>query len=182
MQTIMRTLRPAAAVVAITMAVGSPAYAQTAKTDLSAGYQLAELSQNGFADVFPYGFYVDLSRIVRPTWAVIGEFGGVYRSADGVTVHEYTYQGGVRYFSRMNPRWTPFGQALVGRATAGGGGLDSVSAFTVQLGGGVNGRVTRRLSVRIAVDYRRVFFSETQGGGGENDLRLGLGLVVPLAR
>jgi hypothetical protein len=157
------------------------AYAQ-ATVDLSAGYQLAQLSQNGVADTFPYGFYVDVSGIVRPTWAVAGEFGGVYKSVEGVTVHEYSYQAGVRYFSRANPRWTPFGQALAGRTTAGGSGLDSVSAFSLQLGGGLNGRVTRSLGVRVGVDYRRVFFSESQGGGGENDVRVAVGLVIPLLR
>jgi hypothetical protein len=101
---------------------------------------------------------VDVSGIVGPTWAVAGEFGGVYKSVEGVTVHEYNYQAGVRYFSRANPRWTPFGQALVGRTTAGGSGLDSVSAFSLQLGGGLNGSVTRSLWVRVGVDYRRVFF------------------------
>jgi len=179
---IMGRLRLAAGVGAMVLAACSSASAQAATLDFSAGYQLAQLSQSGVADTFPYGFYVDLSGIVRPTWAVAGEFGGVYKSVEGVTVHEYNYQGGVRYFSRVNPKWTPFGQTLVGRTTAGGSGLDSVSAFSLQLGGGVNGRVTRSLWVRVAVDYRRVFFSETQGGGGENDVRVAVGLVVPLLR
>ena len=160
---------------AIAMAlIGStPAAAQN--VDVSAGYQFARLSQGGSGETFPYGWYVDVAGTVRPMVALVGEVGGVYKSNSGVTAHEYSYQGGVRVFSTMNPMVTPFGQVLLGGSTAGVGG-SSVNAFSVQPGGGVDIKVTTSVGVRIAADYRRVFFSDTNGGG-ENDVRVALGLV-----
>jgi hypothetical protein len=160
--------------------VASPAQAQT---DVAAGYQYARLSQGGSAVNYPAGFFVDVSGVVRPMVALVGEVGGIYKSQDSVTAHEYTYQGGVRVFSAMNPMVTPFGQVLIGGTTAGasGGSGSSVNAFSVQAGGGADIKATDAVRVRVAVDYRRAFFSDTNGGG-ENDVRVALGLVFRVGR
>ena len=169
----------ASVALALTALVSSPAQAQTA-ADLSAGYEFAHFASGGNGITFPYGFYVDVSDTVRPMVAVVGEFGGVYKAENGVTVHQYTYQGGVRVLSTNNPMVTPFGELLVGGASEGGGG-STVNAFSLQLGGGVNVKAAERLWVRLGVDYRRVFFSAADGGG-ENDVRVALGVVFPFGK
>jgi hypothetical protein len=69
---------------------------------------------------------------------------------------------------------------LAGGATASGGGF-SASAFALQLGGGVDVPVMAdKLAVRVGVDYRRDFFSDVNGGG-ENDVRIIAGVVIPFA-
>jgi hypothetical protein len=112
--------------------------------------------------------------------ALVGEGGGVYKSQNGVTAHEYTYLGGVRVFSAVSPMVTPFGQVLVGGATAGGSG-SSVSAFSLQAGGGLNVKLADPIWARVAVDYRRDFFSDVNGGG-QNGIRVALGVVIPFGK
>jgi hypothetical protein len=120
-----------------TTVVASSPQAQT-QMDLSAGYQFAHISpSDGSGLTFPYGWYVDFSDTIRPMLAIVGEVGGIYKSQDNVTFHEYTYQGGARLFSAVTPMVTPYGQFLIGGTTAHGSGT-SVSAFSLQLGGGMN--------------------------------------------
>jgi hypothetical protein len=163
---------------AMTVLASSSAQAQS-KMDVSAGYQFANFMPSGGTGVnFPYGWYVDVSGTVHPMWALVGEATGVYKSQTGGTLNEYSYQGGVRFFSAVTPMLTPYGQVLIGGATAGGGGGSSVSAFSLQAGGGLNVKVADPVAVRVAVDYRRVFFSDVNGGG-QNGVRVALGVVIP---
>jgi hypothetical protein len=163
-----------AVALAITILASSSAYAQ-GSTDVSAGYQFGHVSENGFGDNYPYGWYADVSHIVAPMFAVVGEVGGIYNSEDGITEHEYSYQGGVRVFSVATPTVHPFGQVLLGGVNAGGGG-SSVNAFAFQFGAGVDIKTTAAVGLRVGVDYRRDFFSDTDGGG-ENVVRVVLGVV-----
>jgi hypothetical protein len=168
---------PAAALV-MTVAASSSAQAQPA-VNLSAGYQVAYFSQSS-AETKLYGWYVDVADTVRPMVAVVGEVGGVYSSLLAVSANQYSYQGGIRWFSTASPAVTPFGQVLVGGTTAGGGG-SSISAFSTQLGGGVNVRMVDAVALRFGVDYRRVFFPAANGGG-ENQVRVLAGVAVDLGK
>jgi hypothetical protein len=168
----------AAAPLAMIVAAGSSAQAQS-NVNLSAGYQAAYFSQAG-AETKLYGWYVDVADTVRPMVAVVGEVGGVYSSRLAVSANQYSYQGGIRLFTTASRMVTPFGQVLVGGTTAGGGG-SSISAFSTQVGGGVNVTMVDAVALRFGVDYRRVFFSAA-GGGGENEVRVFAGVVFRLGR
>jgi hypothetical protein len=159
------------------LGVQSPAHAQN-NIDVSAGYQFGHVSQNGFSTTLPYGWNVDVSGAIRPMWAWVGEVGGIYKSENGVTDREHSYQGGVRVFEAVTPMFTPYGQVLLGGLTSSAScsGCSSASAFSVQPGGGVDIKVSPKASARIAADYRRVFFSDTNGGG-RNDFRMVFGVV-----
>jgi hypothetical protein len=166
-------------VLAVTFMLGAQTAAQAQTTqglDVSAGYQFGHVSQNGFGETLPYGWNVDVSGVVRPMWAIVGEVGGLYKSENSVTLREHSYQGGIRGFSAVTPMLTPFVQVLIGGLTSGCSGCSSVSAFSVQPGGGVDIKGTPKIDVRIAADYRRVFFKD-EDGGGRNDFRMVFGVV-----
>jgi hypothetical protein len=165
------------ALAAMVLATSTSAAAQN--LDLSAGYQGGGQLLNGGAqwNTFPTGWYVDLSSAVRPRIAVVGEVGGVYESTN---THEYSYQGGIRLFSSTNPTLTPFAQALVGASTSGTS-ASSMNAFSMQGGGGIEIMPVHRLGIRIAADYRRVFFSGADGGA-QNDIRIAVGAVFHVGK
>jgi len=75
----------------------------------------------------------------------------------------HSYGGGIRISSTRNPKVTPFGQVIVGGATASAEGEESTTAFTLTAGGGVNVPVNDRWGVRAQADYRGIFFEEEDG-------------------
>src|SRR4051812_14123331 len=88
--------------VVVAALAGSAANAQ-AQSSVSAGYQLASLSQGGSRTTYPVGFFVNVAATMAPMVAVVGEVGGVYHALHqlNVTANQYTYQGGVRFFAPM---------------------------------------------------------------------------------
>jgi opacity protein-like surface antigen len=175
-------------------AVAAPAAAQTATTELSAGYQFARTPDLNL----PLGWYVDVAGNVAPMFAVVGEVSGAYKSETiavgtssvDATVRLHTFMGGVRVGARTNPKVVPFGQVLLGAARVSGGvtasgpavsvlaASDADTELALQVGGGVNLLPSGNFGVRLAADYRRIFIS----GGGENDFRVGAGVVIPFGK
>jgi len=101
--------------------------------------------------------------------------------------------GGVtdsRVAARNNPKVVPFGQVLLGAARVSGGVTasgpavsvlalsDADTRFALQLGGGVNLMTLANFGVRLGVDYRRIFITD----GGENEFRIGAGVVIPFGK
>jgi hypothetical protein len=174
--------------------VAAPAAAQTATTEVSAGYQFTRTSDLNL----PAGWYVDVAGNVAPMFAVVGEVSGSYKSETiavgtssvDATVRLHTFMGGVRVAARSNPKVVPFGQVLLGAARLSGGvtasgpavsvlaASDADTEFALQVGGGVNLMTSGSFGVRLGADYRRIFIS----GGGENEFRLGVGVVVPFGK
>ena len=118
-------------------------------------------------------------------------------SSDTFTVdtnaHVYTFLGGPRV-ELPHGRVTPFAHVLAGAATvrqpAGGTysflvtpgphvfGDYRQTAFAFTAGGGVNVRLTDRLSIRaIQLDYLRTQLDEPTGTTGQNGVRMATGLV-----
>lgn len=174
--------------------VAAPAAAQTATTELSAGYQFTRTPDVNL----PLGWYVDVAGNVAPMFAVVGEVSGAYKSetiAVGTSsvdakVRLHTFMGGVRVAARANPKVVPFGQVLIGAArlsgslTASGPAVSVLAAtdadteLALQIGGGVNLMTSGNFGVRLGADYRRIFISD----GGENELRLVAGVVIPFGK
>jgi opacity protein-like surface antigen len=175
-------------------AIAAPAAAQTATTELSAGYQFTRPPDLNL----PLGWYVDVSGNVAPMFAIVGEVSGAYKSETiavgtssvDATVRLHTFMGGVRVAARTNPRVVPFGQVLLGAARASGGvtasgpavsvlaQTDADTEFALQIGGGVNLMTSGTFGVRLGADYRRIFVSD----GGENEFRLMAGVVFPFGK
>jgi opacity protein-like surface antigen len=172
----------------------APAAAQTPTTELSGGYQYTHTPDLNL----PPGWYVDVAGNVAPMFAVVGEVSGAYKSETipvgtssvDATARLHTFMGGVRVAARTNPRVVPFGQVLLGAARVSGGVTasgpatsviavsDADTRFALQLGGGVNLLTSGNFGVRVGVDYRRIFVTD----GGENEVRVVAGVVIPIGK
>ena len=192
-----------AAMCFVALAAALPAAAQDfPRSEFSAGYQMLRLSVDGESETLGKGWYVDVASNINRMFGGVFEVGGSYKSLTETTtsggftgtatadfkIHEI--MGGLRVNSRGNPNVVPFAQVLAGlihgsasaTVTAGTTGSpvfsdsfeDSGSNFGLQIGGGVNMAMTRRLGLRVGVDYLRVF----EEGGGGNAFRFGAGVVV----
>lgn len=184
----------AALACALCALIAAPAAAQTATTELSAGYQFTRTPDLNL----PLGWYVDVAGNVAPMFAIVGELSGAYKSETiavgtssvDATVRLHTFLGGVRVAAGTNPKVVPFGQVLLGAARLSGGvtasgpavsvlaATDADTEFALQIGGGVNLMTSGNFGVRLGADYRRIFIS----GGGENEFRLVAGAVIPIGR
>src|SRR5262249_37607393 len=95
-----------------------------------------------------------------------------------------TYLFGPRISYHRDSRITPFGQVLFGVAHIGGSsGLafsSSNNSFAMTVGGGVDFRVSHRLSSRaLQVDYLLTRFNEFGlGAQNQNNLRVSTGAVL----
>ena len=169
--TLKMALVPAA--LALTLLASASAWAQT---NISAGYQFAHVSVNGSGEIYPAGWYVDGSVGVLPMMALALQIGGIYKSVNGVTLHADEFLGGARLAVKAVPAVTPFVQALIGEVSAGASG-SSNSAFSIQLGGGVDIKSISIFRLRLGADYRRNFFSAAHGGA-DNVFAGMLGVVL----
>lgn len=133
---------------------------------------------------FPLGWFASAGVNLGDGFAVIGEVSGSYATIDlfgtDVDANVHTFMGGARFVRRMD-RITPFAQVLVGLARASGPGdslvhqiRDVVTGLAIQPGGGVDVRLSERLSARVAADYRRIVSEDADG----NALRFTGGLVL----
>jgi peptidoglycan-associated lipoprotein len=114
-----------------------------------------------------------------------GHAGNISGTSNDLTLSAYTVGG--RYRPRLgHSAWQPFGQVLVGLAHAGGslvqGSASTVSnagaVFASSLGGGLDLRVSRRVSFRLAeADYLITTF-DNGGNNHQNNLRAGAGIVL----
>ena len=183
----------AALACALCAVIAAPAAAQTPAAELSAGYQFTRVPDVNL----PLGWYVDVSGNIAPTFAIVGEVAGAYKtetltlgnSSVDTNLKLHTFLGGVRVAARANPKVVPFGQVLLGAARLSGGvtasgpavsvlATDSDTEFALQIGGGVNLMTSGNLGVRLGADYRRIFISD----GGENEFRLVAGVVIPFGK
>jgi hypothetical protein len=111
---------------------------------------------------------------------------GPYEAVDGGSA--YTFLGGPRVSLRSNLRLTPFAQALFGVMHATQVSLcpnctsilPAQNAFTLTAGGGLDLRLTHRLSIRaVQGEYFMTRFDNLATGksASQNDVRLSTGLV-----
>jgi hypothetical protein len=153
--------------------------------------------------MFPLGWYVDIAASANRWLSMVGEVSGAYKvvrltHAPGllrpepipsfpgleVRLHGFMTGGRINVFPDRR-RVSPFAQLLIGglRFSAGlegdmdfedDGSNGSGIFFGIQAGGGVDIRMTERIAVRAAGDYRHMF----QLLDTENQLRLVTGVVV----
>jgi outer membrane immunogenic protein len=99
--------------------------------------------------------------------------GNVNGSNIGLTLTSYTF--GPQYSWRVSSL-TPFGHILVGGAHEAAGQVDA-SAFAMNLGGGLDLRLSHRWSLRLLeADYYLTHFANSVNSH-QNNLRLGAGVV-----
>jgi outer membrane immunogenic protein len=113
--------------------------------------------------------------------SVVGDVGAVHAGSissenDDLTLSTYTV--GVRYSPHVHA-WhlQPWGQVLVGGAHASGSLVAGGGAFASLVGGGLDVRATRRISIRaLEADYLVTTF-DNGSNNHQNNLRIAAGLV-----
>jgi len=127
------------------------------------------------------------SRLWRDLGAVV-EFSGSHTASannSGLGLDLYTLTAGPRYTWRApNTRLTLYAQALVGGAFGrnsmfpnGAASPTSDNALAMRFGGGVDARLTHRISLRLVqADWQRTYLHNGDNNV-QNSLRLGFGVV-----
>jgi opacity protein-like surface antigen len=139
--------------------------------ETSAGY--AFMRDTTTEENFPAGWYFSAATNLNHWFGLTGELSGAHKKVAGIVPIEvqanlYTFMGGPRFFIRHG-RIVPFAQVLAGAAhlrwkateppdLPGPTGADTKFAF--QPGGGVTVLLADNVSVRGAVDYRRLVFTD----------------------
>ena len=139
--------------------------------EVSAGY--AYMRDTTTEENFPAGWYFSAAANLNHWFGLAGEVTGAHKKLthfEPATVKAdfYTFMGGPRFFVKRG-RIVPFGQVLAGgahlrwKASGSIGTLDPTDTdtkFAFQPGGGVTVLLTPNVSVRGAVDYRRIVFTD----------------------
>lgn len=126
--------------------------------------------------------------------AIVGDFGGQYKTVLGVPMNSYQFLFGPRLLVRKN-RVTPFVHALFGGMRTGIGsttilGVTTPAVATTGLGMGIGGGLDINLSNRLALRAIQFDWTPMHVGGttvlgvtvpgvwATNQVRIGIGLVV----
>jgi len=126
--------------------------------------------------------------------AIVGDFGGQYKTVLGIPMNSYQFLFGPRLLVRKN-RVTPFVHALFGGMRTGIGsttilGVTTPAVATTGLGMGIGGGLDINLSNRLALRAIQFDWTPMHVGGttvlgvtvpgawATNQVRIGIGLVV----
>jgi hypothetical protein len=121
-----------------------------------------------------YGWQASIAGNFHRNIGVVGDFGGQYKTIDGVSVHAYEYLFGPR-FSVRAVKATGFFHALFGGLSVGGEGF-SENGFMMGFGGGVDVNAGRRIAVRvIQFDWLP---NRIEGDWSSSEFRVGFGIVI----
>lgn len=169
-----------------------PAAAQQApKVEISVGYSpvRSNLVSPGGCCFGMNGATGSVAYNVKPWLGLVGELGG-YHAGNiknaGADLNLFSYLFGPQFYFRRSEWITPFGHVLLGGAHAGGTlftgtpgapGLGAQTHFAAAIGGGIDGNVTDRLSIRfIQADYYLTTFGN-RSNDHQNNLRITVGIV-----
>jgi hypothetical protein len=166
---------------------------ESTKSELFGGYQYLRFGStttngvsstaeafNGWNGSVTYNF----SKYV----GAVGDVGGGYATINGVSTHVYTLTGGPVVSPGTERTISPFAHALFGLARVttsqsvqGVTSSASNNGFAVMVGGGMDARITKAISVRlIQADWLYYRFGQIAGNGPfsqSNNLRLSIGIV-----
>ena len=144
------------------------------KVAVFGGYQYTHLGSDlGSADL--NGWDASATYKVTKHFGVTGDVSGAYATIGGISGHLYTYTGGPVVTANAGGKVQPFVHALVGGFNLGGGG-SSVNGFTTMLGGGVDWKLNKAFSLRLAqVDWA---YYHANGNSASNNVKVASGIVV----
>jgi hypothetical protein len=139
--------------------------------ETSAGY--AFMRDTTTEENFPAGWYLSAAANLNHWFGLTGEISGAHKkladlAPSDVKANLYTFLGGPRFF-KQHGRIVPFAQLLAGAVHLRWNAIDPTgipdpsgtdTKFAFQPGGGVTILVTRNVSFRGAVDYRRIVFTD----------------------
>ena len=139
--------------------------------ETSAGY--AFMRDTTIEEDFPAGWYFSAATNLNHWFGLAGEISGAHKKLAGIApvsvrANLYTFMGGPRFFLKRGAI-VPFAEILAGTAhlrwkpTEPIGTTDAAvtdTKFALQPGGGVTVLLTPNVSLRGAVDYRRIVFTD----------------------
>lgn len=167
-----------ALVVGLAMMLGAsvPAWAQqegAATTTVMGGYSF--LNDKSWAENLPLGWVAAISQRIGERASIVGEAGGSYGKYGNTnfTIERYAFLGGVKF--QGGEGIMPFVQIMAGLSRQAGD-VGVLNGFAFQPGGGVDLRLTDRLSARGFADYRWIH----EDGTHWNQFRVGGGIVYNL--
>ena len=175
----------AAGLLLLALGVALPAHAQDErKSEISGGYQLLTLHEGEVDETLGTGWYADVAGNFGPIFAVVVQVAGNYKSYGqdetlngfravvDAQLKVHTYLAGVRVGPRQ-ARISPYAEFLIGGATASvdvsstvtnngqtifsNSSSESGTDVAMQFGGGVTIWLSKRVGVRGAVGYLRVW-------------------------
>ena len=212
------------AVCTFALAIPPTTHAQSSAGEFSAGWRILRVEEtipNRITGTFPTpslftaGWYLDVPANITDVIGIVGDVAGHYGTIDDTErlvsiqidhdryLRVHTALGGVRFSARQNPRFVPFGQALIGfsnastkfdqTTTISGQTIstreetESNTDLAVELGGGLNIRLTEAVGVRLGAGYFRVRKETPESIGPASHLegvrnwgiRLAAGVVLP---
>ena len=145
------------------------------KAEIFGGYQYTRFDGGVNAN----GWDTSVTGNLNNWLGVAADFGGAYKSQNGVSFNNYTYTFGPVVSMRHNETFTPFAHFLVGgfRASASfGGASGSSNGLAMMFGGGVDVKATRRLALRaIQFDWLSL---HSNGATDNNNMRISTGLLL----
>ncbi len=150
------------------------AVAETPKTEVFGGYQytrLEGLNLNGWNGALTANFTENLG--------VTADFSGAYKSQGGASTKTLTYTFGPTISGRKDAPFIPFAHALFGgfHTSVDALGLSaSANGFAMQIGGGVDARMSDKLAIRVGqFDWMSL---RSNGGSSNNNIRYSAGVIL----
>jgi opacity protein-like surface antigen len=135
--------------------------------EASAGY--AFMRDTTMEENFPTGWYFSAATNLTQWFGLTGEISGAHKELTdiapiSVKANLYTFMAGPRFFIKRG-RIVPFAEILAGAAHLRWKPTEpdatvTDTKFALQPGGGVTVLVTQNVSVRGAVDYRHIVFTD----------------------
>jgi hypothetical protein len=121
-----------------------------------------------------YGWQGAVNGNLHRNVALVGDFGGQYKSISGVGISNYQYLFGPRITVRRD-NVTPFVHALFGANRASALGVSSTN-LALGIGGGLDLNVSDRVALRVP----QFDWTPIHGGGvwTTNVIRVGFGIVL----
>jgi hypothetical protein len=144
------------------------------KAEIFGGYQYTRFDGGLNANGWGTGATVNFNN----WFGIASDFGGAYKSQNGVSFHNYTYTFGPQVSWRHNPTFTPFAHFLLGgfRGTVSASGASaSDNGFAMMFGGGADVKATQHLAVRaFQLDWLSL---HSNGSNDNNNLRISTGVL-----
>ena len=143
------------------------------KAEIFGGYQFVHSEGENLN-----GWNASLTGNFNKVFGLTGDFGGAYKTIDGVDFKVYTYTGGPVVNLNHGGVVNPFVHALAGGAHFVGsaaGNSASVNGFTMMYGGGADIKMSKLLALRGQVDW---VYYHVSGASSSKNVRLSTGIVI----
>ena len=135
-------------------------------------YLNADTTDLGIERQDALGFQASVAGNFHKNIGIVGDFGGQFKSVEGVSLHTYEYLFGPQFTYRPE-KANVFVHGLFGGASIGAEGV-SFNGYALGIGGGVDVKISDHLAFRVMqVDYIPTHILEAW----QSNFRLGVGIV-----